>query len=141
MKAAWALFLVACGTGSVPVEQHDASIDAEIETGPTELIDGFSPLIDAEPTENVGLVDGGGPFLCGYCICDGRTRYCNTTEKFPALDPNFGDASACGDAGRCLPYPSGCLPTPTCACLAKAGACSCDRSAVGDGLSAGCFYP
>ncbi len=139
MRPLWFTLLVACGSASVPPTGNDASTiaDATAEWDPS-LEDGFAPLPEAGEAPDVGLLDGGGLFLCFGCICDGRTSYCNTSEKFPALDPIFGDAGACGSTSRCKPYPPGCAPNPTCACIK---ACSCERADGGDGLYAGCFYP
>ena len=138
----WLGLLVACGSTSVPSEVADATSDGDavVESGMPELEDGFTPLplVDAEPKPDIGLIDGGGLFLCYSCTGDGRTHYCNTSEKFPSLDPVFGDAGACGATSRCKPYPPGCLPSPSCACLKS---CSCERAESGDGLVAGCFYP
>ena len=105
-------------------------------------------LADVSPPEvpDVGLVDGGGPFLCNNCLCDGRTHYCDISSVGPPvpLAPVFGDAGPCPDGGTiCRPLPKGCVPA-SCACLANASmgaGCRCFRSSDGDGLLAGCALP
>ena len=141
----------ACGsdeprTESVPdATAEDAPLD---DAPPFPWSDAMGPAdVYVPEVPDVGLVDGGGPFLCNGCLCDGRTHYCDfSSAGAPVpLAPIFGDAGACADAGSspCEPLPPGCVPA-NCACLpneSKGGACSCFRSKDGDGLLAGCVLP
>jgi hypothetical protein len=138
--------LVACGEvapagvdGGADATLPDAS-DASFGFGDTAPID---VVITPPMAPDVGLVDGGGPFPCGNCTCDGRTEYCDDSQGPHA--PILGDAAsdACsGGWGECRPLPDGCAPA-NCACLPNStwGSCGCFRSDAGDGLVAGCFYP
>jgi hypothetical protein len=68
-----------------------------------------------------------GDFNCGYRVCDLGTQYCKHEIKPP--DP---------DSFSCVPLPTACRTTPSCACLAgePCGA-SCDGDAI-VGLTLSC---
>lgn len=86
----------------------------------------------AEPT-----FGGGGPFVCGNCICDGTLDYC-TYGGAPLA--SIADAGACDlDASACHRLPIACLPKPSCECLVPApGQCVCKIDPSGNGLLLGC---
>lgn len=134
----FAALLVGCGSTSTP-STFDASVDVTDEVpefpgedcGPTQFCS--PPQVDAEAGPPVQLVDGGGPFTCHGCPCDGRTHYCDISSAGPPL-PDPVDAS-CDVTPRCKPYPAACDGSPSCACIV---ACTCLRAPSGDGLLAGC---
>jgi hypothetical protein len=109
----------------------DAAVDGSADAGP-----------DAPP------FNGGGPFLCYGCICDGTLNMCVSGGGgggAPILgdagaDADFGDASACVlDAGQpCYPIPIQCLPKPTCACIMAATGCGCTVDSSGSGFDVLC---
>lgn len=133
------IFFVACGSNVaddfVPVD------DAGVLDATTQA--------DAIPFPEASTLDapkfnGGGPFLCGDCICDGTLDLCyfgGGGGPMPigndAGDGGFGDASACVlDAGTaCIQIPIACLPKPTCACVdAVYPSCACGIDPSGNGL-------
>lgn len=136
--------LLAACSATDPGSTFDASVDAtDAADAPTyDFPDCGVPKPcghEADASPLVGLVDGGGPFLCFGCPCDGKDHYCDTTSAGPPAptDPDAG----CLDAKRCKPYPSVCEKAPICLCLLSTldgGTCSCARAPSGDGLLAGC---
>ena len=84
---------------------------------------------DAADGGDATIFNGGGPFLCNDCICDGTLNYCGLVDA--SIDA--GDAAACTKASACQPFPIACLPKPTCACLDLVN-CSCDVDPSGNGL-------
>jgi hypothetical protein len=139
--------LTACGTSEDVVVVPDAGADA------TDTIDvELPPLAETGPlpdlyVDPVVLGDAGGPFLCGKCICDGRTHYCDesTGPGIVVTDAAFGDAAPCSDASisSCTAFPSACAGHPSCECMfaARPGACHCHLDDSGAGLDYGCSYP
>jgi hypothetical protein len=100
--------------------------------------------------------NGGGPFTCGDCTCDGTRNYCAEISggKAPILDSGVDSgtdagadadgSSACDpEASACAPIPIGCLPKPTCDCVMKSytAPCTCDVDPSGNGLVVSCVYP
>jgi hypothetical protein len=140
------LLFFACGCGSVPTHFVDAG-DATVPDAPS-----FS---DAAPYDSAYsddapeiALDGGGPFLCFGCVCDGTNHYCYDVWTGAPLDVDGGpDAEACpseAGASACLPVPVDCLPNPTCSCLAAHGGCAdfhCALDPTGNGLEALCILP
>ena len=139
----------ACGSDEARTESApdatsaDATPDGE---PPFTWSDAAARDIYVPEPPDVGLLDGGGLFLCSTCVCDGRTHYCDfSSAGAPApLAPFPGDAGPCPDGGSmCRPLPPSCIPA-NCACLPNettGGACACFRSKEGDGLMAGCVLP
>lgn len=89
--------------------------------------------------------NGGGPFFCIDCVCDGTLNMCvnGGGGGMPiAQDASFGDASACDfDAGQtyCQQIPVSCLPKPTCACIESFMiGCTCSVDPSGDGFVLQC---
>ncbi len=98
--------------------------------------------------------NGGGPFMCGSCICDGTLDMCLTGTGSPApldldasndaADADAEDADAgppkCADAGKsCVQIPIDCLPKPTCDCIVpNPGTCVCTVDPSGNGLRVFC---
>lgn len=96
----------------------------------TDAHDGTVPDADAGVTFN-----GGGPFLCNDCICDGTLHFCELTDA----SVDAAEAGACPDASACQAFPIGCLPKPTCACLESyLGGCACSVDPSGNGLVVVC---
>ncbi|CAN5812403.1 hypothetical protein BH09MYX1_BH09MYX1_46970 [soil metagenome] len=143
MKAvALSILLLGCRAPTQSDSTFDASTDpfdaaADPFDGLVEYDVSSFPIPDAAPPAT--LVDGGGPFRCAQCPCDGRTHYCDTsTAGPPAPEPDYGEAGCQTASPRCKPYPAACDGSPSCACII---ACDCARAASGDGLFAGCSYP
>jgi len=90
------------------------------------------------------IFNGGGPFTCGNCVCDGTLDMCfYGVSKVPALDAS-DDADACGAdaAQKCTMIPIECLPKPTCACIEQAagdGDCVCKVDPSGNGFFVTCI--
>jgi hypothetical protein len=78
--------------------------------------------------------DGGMPFDCGGCTCDGTTHMCLGVYGAGAPPPPpYGiDCNADGGVSGCVPIPQECLPAPTCACI-KAHSTYCGICSVHDG--------
>ncbi len=155
--AAAACALTACGSAIVPDDVgffDDARVpDATLS-------------FDAHFTDALGDVfvdatkfNGGGPFDCNGCVCDGTLNACVFAGGggAPIFDDagDAGDASdasdvsdasdaevACDDGGTspCVAIPIQCLPKPTCACLVAyyGGLCTCGVDPSGDGLIITC---
>jgi hypothetical protein len=97
------------------------------------------------------IFNGGGPFLCIDCTCDGTSNVCEVISGGKApFDLDAGDAGEGGgmcdpDAGQtyCAAIPIECLPKPTCACVAQHfnPACTCDVDPSGNGLVISCLFP
>ena len=123
------LTLMACGQPDVDdILIDDASVFPFDAT--TDALDGTLPDADGGVTFN-----GGGPFLCNDCICDGTSSFCERTDA----SADAAEAGACPKASGCQPIPIGCLPKPTCACLESAlGPCTCSVDPSGNGLVVVC---
>lgn len=140
MKLGWGLpfvwVLIGCGSeAQPPAPTTDASSDVGIDVEDPFSTDGGFVQPDASVDSGpIRLRDGGGPFLCHGCPCDGTTHWCDDTTAGPPVPTGDGGC----EAWRCKPYPSKCGANPTCACLEK---CSCARAPNGDGLIAGCHNP
>lgn len=94
--------------------------------------------------------NGGGPFTCVDCTCDGTLSYCLeiSAGKAPIVDAGADDADAgagiCDpEASACTRIPVECLPKPTCDCVMKQynAPCTCDVDPSGNGLVISCVYP
>lgn len=86
---------------------------------------------------DVVLKDGGW-FDCQGCACDGLTHFCLFYEMHFRTNPP-DDAAVCEtpEAGDgCLPLPTECGGTPSCACLSSYG-CVCSDD--GGGLLVDCW--
>lgn len=126
-------------------------IDATVPDGP--------PPFDAGKLDTGPAFNGGGPFQCLGCICDGTENVCISggggggPPKAPTLDASddaddASDASdagadasdaepACPDSGSsCIAIPLACLPKPTCDCLDQVmhTGCACTVSSDGNGF-------
>ena len=115
---------------------------------------GFDHTLPTEGGNDAGpdvIFNGGGPFVCLDCICDGTSSVC---EHFSGgasnapfdLDGGDGGPSTCDpDAGQtyCAAIPIECLPKPTCACVSQHfnPACTCDVDPSGNGLVITCNFP
>ncbi len=135
---------VACG--SADFAKSDAGPDATIEDAATDAFSFGDVVNDGKPPP-VAL-DGGGPFLCFGCVCDGTTSFCEFTSAGQApvaSDGGLGDAGACDlDGGSsCMAIPSQCLPNPTCKCVLESFSpvCTCALDPSDDGLVVSCVYP
>ena len=126
----------------------DASDDATLTSDSGGFFNDAVTSYDAPtgPTFN-----GGGPFACGGCICDGTLYGClvNATAdsgcggaggggpKAPLDDGAAADASTC-DPNVCHELPVVCLPKPTCDCITKATGLPCSVDPTGNGFDLGC---
>ncbi len=94
---------------------------AVVEAG----VDGFVyvPVVDAS-ADVVTDADAAGvtfldvPFVCGGTMCAPATHYCLHVLPEGGLTPEAGDPS-----DMCLPIPTACLATPSCACVENLAAC------------------
>jgi len=149
--------------GCAPIGVDDI-VDFDAEAFPTTdatVFDGF-PVDVASP--DVGPIgppfNGGGPFQCFDCVCDGTLNLCfhgggggapidDAGDDADASDADVGDAddadaglAACAfDAGQtyCQPIPIECLPKPTCGCIESVWAsCTCGVDPSGNGFVVVC---
>ena len=140
MRVWLAGLLVACGSSP------DGGLDGTIPA------DASAEVIGADVTK----FNGGGPFDCNGCICDGKLNYCFfiiglTPIVDASLDAGMDDAEAgeiaCEpDASHCVPIPANCFPNPSCACLlqdydAPCLGPQCEVDPSGNGLRIDCRYP
>jgi len=125
------LTLMACGQPDVD--------DILIDDAHVGFTDATTDAPDGTVSDAEGGVtfNGGGPFLCNDCICDGTLNFCELTDAGAAADA--AEAGACPKASGCQPIPIGCLPKPTCTCLESAlGGCTCTVDPSGNGLVVVC---
>jgi hypothetical protein len=144
----WCLLtLVACSSSN-PIAD-DIAVDARVPTFDATVDVGAFP--EAATVDEGPAFNGGGPFLCGNCICDGTLYYCGGGGGGLApLDLDAGDggdadadaADACTPNG-CIEFPIQCLPKPTCECVLgpHPGLCYCTVDPSGNGLFIGCPAP
>ena len=141
-----ALLVTACG--SEPVGASDAGADSTNNADAPTFGDGALPDLGVPDVPSITL-DGGGPFLCFDCICNGADHFCLGIESGDHHNAPFaGDASMCSpDAAYtgCLPIPAPCKAAPSCACLlSEVGqpSCNCELDpSSGNGLVVGCVLP
>lgn len=138
----WVGVLLFVGACSSPFPSDDIAI---IDATPT-----FDSTIPKEAS-TFDVVDkdstpfnGGGPFMCIDCICDGTMNVCKHDGTVMLYDA--GDASACDpDASQayCAPIAIDCLPKPSCACVLThyPNCTSCDVDPSGNGLVVTCAFP
>ncbi len=148
-------FAMACGNNfsddiALPPDASFVDFTVPTEASPFDVF--VKP--DTGPPYN-----GGGPFDCFGCVCDGTQNICiaggggGAPPKAPVLDAGddadadeAGDASvdvdaadaepACPpDAGlsACFPIPLSCLPKPTCDCIEQVLHTGCACSVIPDG--------
>ena len=145
--------LVACG-GEISEEQDagDATQTQDATADVTTANDAPSDVVatdDVADEAALGVLDGGKPFLCGGCICDGLDHYCLRVfggTNMPLDGGPFGDASVCSPTNPyCRAFPSQCLPDPTCDCLVVNSPypsfCTCAPDPSGGGLEVTCWIP
>jgi hypothetical protein len=147
----WAVFsavVIHCGGPIADDFMLDAgpAFDATVKPD-AKFTDGSFPI---DAGADTALYNGGAPFLCLSCVCDGTLDMCiygGGGGGMPILDAGSdasGDASddasdaapvcsADGGTPWCSPIPIACMPKPTCACIdqqiAQTGcACSVDPS-------------
>lgn len=124
----------------------DASVDLTL---PREASFPDAPF---DAPEDTTKYNGGGPFLCEGCICNGTIDLCyfggggggapiagDAGEDADASP--FDDAGICSDeAGpqSCVQIPVQCLPNPTCECLAQTSGCACTVDPSGNGFFVTC---
>ena len=148
----WIAVLFVTGACSSPFPSDDIAI---IDASP--FFDSTIPkeastfdVVDKDTTP----FNGGGPFECIDCICDGTLNYCvySSGGKAPIVDASADgsdDASSdagletCGETSTCTAIPIECLPKPTCDCVMKkyTSPCTCDVDPSGNGLVVTCVYP
>jgi hypothetical protein len=149
--------VVACSsTDSEPFPSDDI---AELDGNGFDQTLGFDAPFDTGTKYN-----GGGPFVCGDCPCDGTIDFCffnGGGGGAPVVDANIDDASddatdatddasdddasdaddaGCGpNANVCTAIPIGCLPKPTCECIeAFFPDCPCTVDETGNGFQITC---
>ncbi len=140
-RAAALLFVIGCG--SVPPSytvEGDATTSDASDASPFSFDDAPPPAVDAPDV----VLEGGGPFLCHGCICDGTKSYCYDLWVGAALDGGSEAGECPTDGGSaCVPYTPDCLPNPTCACVlghvCPGSQCAMDKS--GNGLDVLCILP
>ena len=149
MRAWLGVLLVGCSSVT-PFPSDDI---ANFDGGPT-----FDSTIPKEAStfdvvdEDAKPFNGGGPFTCHDCTCDGTLNYClyATGGHMPIADGGADDAAsdaapACDpDASACMPIPIECLPKPTCACVMQYVTCplgGCSIDPTGNGIVFTCEYP
>ena len=132
----FSLALAACA----PIGTDDVMIGPDAAFSPDGTVppDSATFVVDASADAfDGGKFNGGGPFLCAGCVCDGTQDMCWSSAVWDA-----GDAAACAsDAGYedwCGAIPIQCLPNPTCACIAPLTGCKCGVSADGNGYVLTC---
>ena len=134
--------LVACGCGSVP-SFRDAGDATAPDDAPIYFF-GDSATNDDAPYNGPDVtLDGGGPFLCHGCSCNGTDHYCYDLWVGAPLDAQPGACPSDGGSS-CVPYPSECLSSSTCACLVSHTNCpsaECVLDPSGNGLDLLCILP
>ncbi len=143
-RALFFLFIVACSS-DVTVDDI-APMDGGVFDSTTQK--DVAPFGDTGPADvapDVTKFNGGGPFLCEGCVCDGTLNLCllgGGGGGMPiAQDASFGDAAACDpDAGQtfCQQIPVACLPKPTCECIQPLVGCACSVDPSGNGFVLQC---
>jgi hypothetical protein len=150
MRPWLAVFLVACGLSPQPFPSDD--IAETPDARPDTTLPPEASTFDVSNNEDATKFNGGGPFTCGDCTCDGTLNYCVEVSggKAPILDAGADDASADAGLGSCDPeasactqIPIDCLPKPTCDCVMQQykPPCTCDVDPSGNGLVITCDYP
>ncbi len=145
---ALALIAAACGSAPIPFPSDDIALPSDAP---------FDNTLPVEASADAGpdgpKYNGGGPFTCGACICDGTLDLCASGLGGGGVKSLVDDAGAdagpldCppNDAGNgCVPMPIGCFPKPTCECLMQyyaSGLCSCDVDDSGAGFFISCLPP
>lgn len=144
----------ACGPNALddvfPLDSGPIVFDATVD---------HASFFDASQEAEAGVVfNGGGPFTCGGCVCDGTLNLC-----FPGMsgggapivdagadaqDAGSSDADADVDAETacatdasvgCVQIPIDCLPKPTCTCIASHFVpCTCAVDPTGNGIVLTC---
>jgi hypothetical protein len=145
MRAWLGVFVcTACSLTPVPFPMGDDI--AEIpDARPDSTLPFEAGTFDATGTDATPF-NGGGPFTCVNCTCDGTLNYCvELSGGAPIVDSGTdamddGGLSACDpEASACMPIPIDCLPKPTCDCvLQKYKSCKCDVDPSGNGLVVSC---
>ena len=140
--------LVGCGS-SGPVFPSD-DIAEPTDTGtPDRTLPTEASTFDVVEEDSTKF-NGGGPFDCLGCTCDGTLNLCAEISggKMPLLDAGLdagaSDANACDpEASACVQIPIECLPKPTCECVMQKynAPCTCDVDPSGNGLVVQCVYP
>ncbi len=149
MRAWLAVFLVACGLSPQPFPSDDiAQFDAGGFDSTVPKEGGFG---DATADVDATPFNGGGPFTCIDCTCDGTLNYCVEISggKAPILDAGADASTDAGlgscdpEASACTQIPIDCLPKPTCDCVMQQykPPCTCDVDPSGNGLVITCVYP
>ncbi len=123
-----AVCLAILGCGSEPADLDDAGRDATVEARPRapaqgRLVDVVTPPLQPDPT-----LDGGGPFLCEGCVCNGADHFCyvycgsggGAPPPLAPVDGGIADAGPCKEPDAafttgCHAVPAECLPDPSCA--------------------------
>ena len=106
----------------------------------------------ADAADAMTPFNGGGPFDCNGCICDGTLDYCYFAgggpphPSAPIADAGAPDALPACDVDAspwCRPIPIECLPKPTCDCLSQpeSPVCTCAVDPSGDGFHVECVFP
>jgi len=137
--------LAACGPTFIaddfPIDAGPFAFDATVDAP------SFGDGAVSDVGVDVTLFNGGGPFACLGCICDGTLDMCRFLTgrgHAPLDDASSMDAGTCvPDASACVPIPVHCLPKPTCECImADAGpGCGCSVDPSGNGLVVECIVP
>lgn len=148
---AFAMIAAACSSVPLFPPSDDIAIPSDApfdNTLPSEA------SADAGP--DVAKYNGGGPFTCGACVCDGTLDMCVVGTGGGGVKSPIDDAGDAGDADAstdtcpiedagngCVPIPIGCLPKPTCECLLQyySSACTCGIDDSGSGFGIACVPP
>jgi hypothetical protein len=113
---------------------------------------GVGVLEDASPNVFAGCNDASATFFCGPND-DGGGACCNRATQYCSQNPYSGARRGCSDfgAGLVVPFPTHCLPSPTCECISgsavDSGTCGntmyvrCDNLDDGGGLGLSCYGP
>jgi hypothetical protein len=145
---AWLGVLLAGCSSITPFPSDDiAQFDAGRFDSTVPFDAGTFDVVDEDATK----FNGGGPFTCSGCICDGTLNYClfSSAGQAPLVDAGVDDADAdagsntCDpEASACIQIPTSCLPKPTCDCVLQAyTGCTCGVDPSGNGLVISCVYP
>jgi len=148
-RLALALFVAGCGGGGPLIIGSD---DIAISDASFPQFDATLPPDATKPPKEASVdsasFNGGGPFLCNGCVCDGTLNLCvhggggGGAPMDDAGDAgDDADASPCptGPDEVCRPIPIQCLPQPTCGCIdPTADPCVCSVDPSGDGFVVTC---
>ena len=136
------LLVVGCGSSSpFPSDDIAAPFDGNFDSTIPKEAGTFDVVQEADATK----FNGGGPFTCIDCICDGTLNVCQHISGGNVMSGDAGAPTCDPDGGQpyCAAIAIDCLPKPSCACVLQSypAGCTCDVDPSGNGLVVTCAFP